>query len=332
MATVTGTSSSYSVGTAGGNREDLENKIWDLFPDETYALTNFDKVKSEATFHEWLTDTLDAPGANRQLEGDEAAFATIVNAYRIGNYNQISRKTFLISRSQEAVKKAGRAKDSARQAVKKMRELKNDMEYALVRNQAGTAGSASVARSSAGIESYIGATTASATAAVAVVLSTTTAAATTAPLTSGAPAAPVDATTTGAFTVGSLLLALESAWLAGGQTDTVMLSTKQKKVADAFTSIVTRNIEIGKTSQAIITAASNVFVSSFGVHKLMQHRHVRDTVALCIDSSNWAVAFLDRPFSEELAKTGDGRKYQLVSEFCLVSRAPNSNAKVVALA
>lgn len=332
MAIVTGTSSSYSVGTGGGNREDLEDKIWDLFPEETYALTNFDKVTAEATFHEWLTDTLEAAGANRQLEGDEPTYATVVNAYRIANYNQISKKTFIISRTQDKVKKAGRAKDSARQAVKKMRELKNDMEYALVRNQAGTAGSATVARSSAGIESYIGATAASATAAVQVVLSTTTAAATTAPLTSGAPAAPVDATTLGAFTVGSLKLALESVWTLGGDTDVILLSAKQKKVADEFASIVTRNIDIGKTSQAVITAASNVFVSSFGVHKLMQHRHIRDTVALCLDTSKWAVAFLDRPFSEELAKTGDARKYSMLAEFCLVSRAPNANAKVVALA
>ena len=332
MAIVTGTSSTYSVGTGGGNREDLEDKIWDLFPADTYALTNFDKVSASATFHEWLTDGLAAAGENINLEGDDKTYATITNASRLGNYTQIFAKTFLISRTQERVKKAGRSKESARQAMKKMRELKRDVEWGLTRNEAGTAGSATVGRSSAGIESFIGSATASASVANPVVLSTTTASATTAALTSGAPAAPTDGTTTGAFVVASLKLALESAWVEGGETDVILLSPKQKKVADDFSSIVTRNIDIGRTSEAVITGAANVYVSSFGVHKLIQHRYMRDSVALCLDTSLWSVAFIDRPFSEELAKTGDGRKYHIATELCLVSRAPKGNAKVVALA
>ena len=56
MAQITGTSDSYRVGAAGGNREDLEDTIWDLFPDETYCLTNFDKVDANGTYHEWMLD------------------------------------------------------------------------------------------------------------------------------------------------------------------------------------------------------------------------------------------------------------------------------------
>ena len=54
MAIVTGTSTSYTVGTGGGNREDLEDVIWDLFPDDTWALTNLDRTTADATYHEWL--------------------------------------------------------------------------------------------------------------------------------------------------------------------------------------------------------------------------------------------------------------------------------------
>lgn len=332
MATMTGTSSTYSVGTGGGNREDLEDKIWDLFPADTYALTNFDKVEAGATLHEWLGDSLAAAGSNINLEGDDKTYATITNASRYGNYTQIFSKTFLISRTQEKVKKAGRSRESARQAMKKMRELKRDVEWALTRNAAGTAGSASVGRSSAGIESWIGATAASASNATAVVLSTTISSATTAPLASGVPAAPSDGTnTTGAFTVGSLKLALEAAWTQGGETDVILVSPKQKKVIDAFESIVTRNIDIGRTDEAVITGAANVFVSSFGVHKVIQHRYMRDSVALALDTSMWAVAFIDRPFSEQLAKTGDARKYHIATELTLVSRNWRANAKVVSL-
>ena len=69
MAAVTGTTQTYGVGSAGGNREDLEDIIWELDPLETYCLSNFDQVKATATFHEWELDAMTAPGANRQLEG-----------------------------------------------------------------------------------------------------------------------------------------------------------------------------------------------------------------------------------------------------------------------
>lgn len=333
MATVTGTSSTYSVGTGGGNREDLEDKIWDLFPMETWALTNLEKVSAEATLHEWLSDELDAPGDNAQLEGDDASFTTITNAARYGNRTQILRKTFLISRTQEKIKKAGRARESARQAMKKMREWKRDAERAITRNAAATAGAAASARVMGGMESWIGATAASATAATAVVLSTTTASATTAPLTSGsATAAPTDGSTTGAFVKASLDFALQAAWEQGGDTDVILLSAARKKDADAFTSIVTRNIDIGRTDQAVLTGAQNVYVSSYGVHKLVQHRYMRESVALILDSSMWATAWIDRPFTEQLAKTGDATKHQIIGEFTLVARNWKANSKVVALA
>jgi hypothetical protein len=45
MTLMTGGTTSYLVGSAGGNREDLEDVIWELDPLDTYCLTNFDRVK-----------------------------------------------------------------------------------------------------------------------------------------------------------------------------------------------------------------------------------------------------------------------------------------------
>lgn len=49
MAAVTGTSTRFSQ---VGYREDLEDTIWDLFPEDTWALSNFEKTSATATFHE----------------------------------------------------------------------------------------------------------------------------------------------------------------------------------------------------------------------------------------------------------------------------------------
>lgn len=51
MAQVAGTTTTHSVGTAGGNREDLEDKIWDLFAEDTWALTNLSRIQATGVFH-----------------------------------------------------------------------------------------------------------------------------------------------------------------------------------------------------------------------------------------------------------------------------------------
>lgn len=123
MPAITGTSSSYSVGSGGGNREDLEDTIHELFADENYFTSNFDKVKCSSTLHEWLGDELDAPAANIAVEGNDATFATISNPARYSNYLQILEKTLIVSETQDVVAKAGRRTETGRQAVNEICRL-----------------------------------------------------------------------------------------------------------------------------------------------------------------------------------------------------------------
>lgn len=332
MAQLTGTSDTYRVGSGGGIREDLEDVIWDLFPEDTWALSNLDKVDAQNSYHEWLGQELSAPATNRQIEGDDATFTTIVSPARYGTYLQISRKTFLISGTLEKVKKAGRSSEVARAAMVNMRELKRDMELALTTNQASTAGGSATARSTAGMETWIGGT-ASATVATNVVLATSTASATTPATTSGtAGTAPTDGGTTAALSENSLRLALQAAWEDGGDARVILVSATQKKNIDAFTGIATRFVDVGRANEASIIGAANLYVSDFGRHQVILHRYMRSSVVLCIDPDFWAVAFLRRPFREELAKTGDGTKHQMLAEYGLIARNWRSSAKVVASA
>lgn len=328
MPQIAGTTDTHRVGSAGGNREDLEDVFWDLFADDNYMLNTLDKVDGQATYHEWMADSLVAPTTNRQIEGDDAAFVTVANASRLGNYHQISRKTFLISRTQERVNKVGPSTTSARQIMKQMRELRNEMEYALVRNQASSAGGSATGRSSGGLESWIAGTAVGGNA----VLATTTASATTPGFTSGAVAAPTDGTTTAALTIGSLTAALQLAWEDGGNDRTLLVGTTQKNAIDQFTGIAQRQIDVRPGSSAQIVNAASVLVTSYGVHTVYLHRHVRSSVVLGVDPDYLAISFIDRPFMEKLAKTGDGDKYQMLSEFALVVRNPNAHCKVVACA
>ena len=327
MGIITGSTISYGVGAAGGNREDLEDVIWELEPLETYCQSTFDRVEGNATYHEWELDTLVAPGANRQIEGDSESYTSIVSPTRAGNYMQILSKQFLVSGTQEVVAKAGRKSEVMRQTKKQMRELKNDLEYAIVRNQASSAGGSATARSMGSIESWIPTTDNSGNG----VRATTTAAASTAGFNSGTVAAPTDGTTTGALTETKFREALQLAWTDGGASSTVLVGATQKTAISAFTGIATKTTQIpNQKVRAVIQASAEFYVSEYGVHQIVLHRHVRPSVVLAIDPEYWALAFLRKPFMEKMAKTSDGEKVAMRMEVTLVSRHADANGKVVA--
>ncbi len=329
MAIVVGSTISYGVSTGGGNRESLSDVIYELDPLETYCLTNFDRESAQATYHEWELDSLVAPATNRQIEGDAEAYTSIASPTRAGNYMQIVAKQFLVSGTQEVVAKAGRKSEVLRQLKKQMRELKNDMEYAIVRNQASSAGGSATARSMGSIESWIPTTDNSGNG----VRATTTASASTAAFAAGVVAAPTDGTTTGALPETKFREALQLAWADGGKDNVILVEPTQKTAISAFSGIATKTTQIPNNKvRAVIQASADFYVSEYGVHQLVLHRHVRSSVVLAIDPEYWALAFLREPFSEEMAKTSDGMKRAIRAEFTLVSRNHNASAKVVACA
>lgn len=220
-------------------------------------------------------------------------------------------KTFLVSDTLEAVKKAGRGSEVARGAMVKMRELKRDLEYAMSRNTVASAGSATVGRTMAGMECWIdgylnnalvGTTV---TASTAVTISTSTVA-TTPGAASGIPTTGVTDGTANTLTFAALQLALQGAWSNGGNPTTILATAKNKALIDTFTSQATRFVDIDSASQVPIIGAANVIVSDFGKHTVVLHRYMRDQNVLCIDPNYWAIAFLRRPMARELARTGDG--------------------------
>lgn len=339
MTVLSNTTVTFGVSSGGGIREDLEDVIWDLFPEDTWAVSNLDKVDATATTHEWLAQQLAAAATNIGVEGDDATFTSLTSPARFGNYTQILSKTFLVSDTLEAVKKAGRGSEVARGAMVKMRELKRDMEYAIVRNQPSTAGGSTTGRTMAGMEMWLSGYLNNAvvnttiTASTAVRSTTTADTCTTVPVTSGVPGAtaPTDGTTTAVLTLSNLNLALQGAWSNGGNSSVILATANNKTAIDGFTSIATRFVNVDAATQSPIIGAANVFVSDYGRHTVVLHRYMRTSVLLCLDPNYWAIAFLRRPMARELARTGDGTKYQIITEGTLVCRNQQASAKVVAL-
>jgi hypothetical protein len=163
---------------------------------------------------------------------------------------------------------------------------------------------------------------------------TTTNAGSTIGFSSSTVTAPTDGASFGGLSQTTFNSALQNAWEDGGDPRVIITGATYKAAIDNFTSIATRTIDVNATDDLPILNSTGVYVSDFGRHTLVLHRYVRSSnpaVVLGIDPDYWATAFLRRPFMEPLAKTGDGEKRQILAEFCLVARNPNSSTKVFGL-
>ena len=144
MAQPTNTFDTYD---SVGEREDLSDVIYSISPTDTPFISSAAKTKATAVLHEWQTDSLaSASTSNAVIEGDEATLDAVTATTRLSNSSQIMDKTVVITGTQEAVDKAGRASEIAYQIAKKAKELKRDMEATITGNQAEVTGDASTAR------------------------------------------------------------------------------------------------------------------------------------------------------------------------------------------
>lgn len=311
MTIVSGTAITYS---SAGLREDLSDVIYQITPEETPFLNNIGRGTANATYFEWQTDVLAAAGSNAQLEGDESSFSTPAATKRMGNYCQIASKTAVVSGTVDAVSKAGRKKELAYQMSQRAAELKLDVEYALVRNQAGVAGNSTTARVTAGFESFLRTNTdrgpGAGTAGADPTLSGTT---------QGYPnAAPTDANATRAFTETILKSVVKSIYESGGNAKILMVGPGNKQVVSTFAGLSQQRWDVGKGASAVtVVGAADAYLSDFGLLTVVPNRVQRNQTALFFNPESIKCMFL-RPFqSSDLAKTGDAQKKLLLVEFGL---------------
>jgi len=122
---------SYNV---QGNREDLTNFLTILEPEDCPKTSTFAKTtKATNTFQTWQADSLAPVDFSGVLEGqDVSAFNNeAANRARFGNYVQMFRRPWMVSRLQEASDPAGVSSEVANSKVKAMREIKRSIEAAI---------------------------------------------------------------------------------------------------------------------------------------------------------------------------------------------------------
>jgi hypothetical protein len=309
MAQPTNTFDTYD---AVGIREDLQDVIYSISPTETPFMSSAAREQVKNTFHEWQTDSLAAAStSNAVIEGDEATLDASTATSRIGNYTQIMDKSVVITGTQEAVDKAGRASELAYQIAKKSKELKRDIESTLLTNQARAAGDSSTARTFASIGAWIA-------------TNDNLASDGTSPTANDGSDARNDGTQR-AMTEDMLKDVIKGCWNSGGNPSVIMVGPFNKQKISSFTGGSTR---FDASEDKTLYTSIDVYSSDFGDLEVVPNRFSRDRDALVLDMDYWSVGFLRDFTMHELSKTGDSEKRQILAELTLISRNEGASGGV----
>ena len=307
----------FTAHTAIGQRVDLIDVIYDISPTETPIMSTLARTKATAVFHEWQTDSLAAAtAANAAVEGADGVSATISPTTRLGNYTQIVQKVVQTSGTLEAVNKAGRRSERAYQLARASSELKRDMETIITANQGRDAGSSSSARKLGAILSWLKTNTSKGTSG-------------TDPTTIGVSTRSDGATRT--FTEQLLKDEVAAVFDSGGNPTMLVVGSGLKQKVSSFAGIAAQRYMAPGDQPTTIIGAADVYMSNFGTLSVVPDRFMRTRDALLLDPEYAALSYL-RPFqTNDLAKTGDSEKTQLLAEFTLEMRNEAAHAIVADL-
>ena len=305
----------FTTSNAVGEREDLSDVITRIDPDETPIFSALKKETGNGVFVEWQVQELAAASAtNYQNEGADAAYATPTATTRLGNYMQISQKDAQVSGTLDAVDKAGRDRETAYQKVLKGLELRRDIEKYL---HSDTARSGSDPRKAGTLSSWI----------TNVEDATGTSAAT-----GDGTDVPDMAGTNRAMTLAQIDTAMQAAYEDGGQPNMLVVSPAKKAAFSDLNSgsVATNQINYTAPREAAIVGSVSLYLSDFGQLDVVIDRFASDDRVYLLDSDYASICTLpNRNFAvQDLAKTGDSEKFQIITEWTLKVSAPKAHGAV----
>ncbi|MBT7683226.1 MAG: DUF5309 domain-containing protein [Cryomorphaceae bacterium] len=310
----------YQTYTTIGIREDLADIIYSISPTETPFMSGCAKTKATNTLHQWQTDALADVAANAAVEGADISYGTMSPTVLETNYTQISTKGIQVTATNEAVTSAGRNNEMAYQVAKAAKELKRDMETALLSNVAKTDGSSSAARKLGGCPTWY----------------ETNVDAGTGGSGAGNGAIRTDGTQR-AFTEDQLKGILVSCYNEGGNPNMIMVNAFNKQKLSGFTGGSTR---FDAAEDRRLITSIDVYESDFGTMQVSPNRFIRGANgtaakigqdAHILDMEYWGVSFLRDFALQTPAQTADADQRFMVAEYTLESRNEKASGLITDL-
>lgn len=291
-------------------REDLLDAMNMLEPTDTQLLSGLKQGTASNTLHEWTIDQLEPVGDNAQPEGGDAPADASLDPTRPQNVTQIFAKTAKITGSEVKVNRVGGPRMN-RELTKKMKALKNDIEYAVVRGTIASGAASNTtanARRLRGVKSWI----------------------------------TTNATNYSGVSLTETILndIFQTQWDQGAEADAVYTSMKGKRRVSMFTANSTKQVE---SKDRRLVLAVDVYSSDVAkLVKLFPHRHI--TVSgdytltatpgfdlLSLQEDTWATAWYRRPFKKDLPENGDYEAKEIITELTVEALNEKANAKATVL-
>ena len=306
----------HTTATAVGERELLSDIIYKIDSDETPLFSSMAKTTANGVFTEWQVQELSSASTNAVNEGADMSDTGVTATARLGNYHQISQKGYIISKTLDAVSKAGRDREVAYQKVLKGLELRRDIEHSI--GNTDQARAASGPRYSAALTSWVTNGSVGASGSFATGDGTDTP-------TSG---------TARALTLALIDDATQDSWADGGAPSMLVCSATNRAnlsdLAQAGTNLVTNQVNTTKSTAPQFVGSVSVYLNDFGQLSITPSRFMGNDRLFVLDPNYLELSTITgRNFSEnEIAATGDAEKTQIICEWALCAKAPKAQAMV----
>jgi hypothetical protein len=306
----------FTTTLAVGEKEQLADVIYRIDPDETPIFSALKKETSNGIFTEWQVQELAAAsGTNYVNEGADASIGTPTATTRLGNYHQISVAAVAVSKTLDAVEKAGRDRELAYQKVLKSLELRRDIEKSI--GDTDVARDGSDPRKSASLSCWITNGSVGATGAFATGDGTDT----------------ISAGTARALTLQQIEDAMQAAWEDGGNPKMMVTSATNRanfSNLTASSNLVNNQVNMTQAKEVTYVGSTSVFLTDFGTIEVAPSRFMGNDRAFLIDPDFASLCTINgRNFAEnEIAATGDAEKFQIVTEWALKVQAPKAHAAI----
>lgn len=306
MAAPTNTYTSYSL---RGQAEDVDNKIYNLDPEDTPFVSSLESFNVDARIHQWQEDTFDTPNKdNARIEGDDFAGQAQTPTLMLQNSIQTFTKDIVSSGVADAIKKYGRKNEHQYLLGKAAVALRKDIEAAFLSNNPAVAGNNTTASKLAGLELWANINVShgaggSTAASVNATLPTT---------------APTDGTTR-TLTSALFLALLRQMWENGGTPRAAYLTINQKAVTDTFTGVSTLRTDTpsGKSAKVLGTVAVYVWETGPVAYVPIHADRLRNRTLFITDGESVERGRLRGVERERMGKTGDNTKTMLVTDVTL---------------
>jgi hypothetical protein len=287
--------------TDTSRREDLLSILKDVSPiKDVYLFNRLGDTTADNTYHEWPVRHISrATSVTFRAEGAAATVVDHTAPTRSGNYTGILHRVVQITGSQAEADTATGKDPMTDQKEIAMKQLTQDIEWALINGGAYSSGASGTARSVAGLDGTI--------------------------------STHVTARASGtSVSVTELEDIMEEVWTdvgAGFGGSTLLVPMGINRTISGFTTNVTNYVSETDTLYRNV----KTFQGSAGEVKVVAHKDVRNTAGTAtmylINEEMFKVAYYRKPSWKPLATSGDYELGMYLAEFTLESLAEKASAK-----